>query len=447
MNDDIKLSDHFGYRKLIKFTLPSIIMMLFASVYGVVDGVFVSNFSGDGGVSFAAINLIMPFLMTLSAFGFMIGVGGSALVSKIMGEGDYKRANSIFSMLIYVSIGIGIILTLIALLVLEPVSILFGAKDETFEACLIYGRILLPSLPFFLLQNAFQSFAVAAEKPKLGLASMLASGITNIVLDALFIVALGWGITGAAIATMIAQVFGGAVPLIYFALKNSSPLRLGKPVFEGKALLKSLTNGSSEFLTNIALSFVNMLYNFQLMALVGNNSGVEAFGVINYAGFIFISIILGFAIGVAPIISFHYGAKNHEELKALFKKCMKIIILLSVVLFIAVLALGYPMSYLFVGSREEVFSLAIEGFFLYSFGFFFVGVNIFSSAFFTALNDGLTSAILSILRTLVLPTVCIFVLPLFLDLTGVWLAFAVSEAISIIASIIALIVNRNKFNY
>ena len=444
---EIRLSDHFGYRRLIRFTMPSIIMMIFCSVYGVVDGIFVSNFIYDNGASFTAVNLIMPLLMFFSAVGFMIGTGGSALVSKIMGQGDLKRANGIFSMLVYFSIGIGIFFTVLGLIILEPVSIMFGAKGDTLDACLTYGYILIPSLTFFLLQNVFQSFAVAAEKPKLGLAVMLCAGITNIVLDALFIVGLGLGIAGAAIATFIAQLVGGVVPLVYFISKNSSLLRVGKPVFEWSSLIKACTNGSSEFLTNVALSLINMLYNYQLMDLTGNNSGVEAFGVINYAGFVFISVILGFAIGVAPIISFHYGAGNTDELRTLFKKCLRIIFVLSVVLFIATLICAYPLSYIFVGRSKEVFDLALRGFIFYAFMFLFVGYNIFSSAFFTALNDGVSSAILSTLRTLIFPAIFIFTLPLFLEVDGVWLTAIFAEATALIFSIIFFVTKRKKFHY
>ncbi len=444
---DIKLSDHFGYRKLIRFTMPSIIMMIFCSVYGVVDGIFVSNFINDDGISFTAVNLIMPLLMLFSAVGFMIGTGGSALVSKIMGQGDLKRANGIFSMLVYVSIGIGIFFTIIGFLILKPVSIWFGAEGETLDACLIYGYILIPSLTFFLLQNVFQSFSIAAERPRLGLVVMLSTGITNIVLDALFIIAFQWGIVGAAIATMISQIIGGVVPLAYFLSKNKSPLRVSKPIFSKRALFKTLTNGSSEFLTNVALSIVNMLYNFQLMRLLDSNIGVEAFGVINYAGFVFISALLGFSIGVAPIISFHYGARDFDELRVLFKKCLRIIFALSIVLMIATLACAYPMSYIFVGRSKEVFDLALRGFIFYAFMFLFVGFNIFASAFFTALNDGLTSAILSVTRTLLLPVIAIFVLPLFLGVDGVWLTAVVAEALALGLSIFYFLFKRKKFNY
>ncbi len=444
---EIKLSDHFGYRKLIRFTMPSVIMMVFCSIYGVVDGIFVSNFTYDNGVSFAAVNLIMPLLMFFSAIGFMIGTGGSALVSKIMGEGDIKRANGIFSMLIYVSIGLGILFTAIGLIILEPASIMFGAEGETLEACLEYGNVLLLSLTFFLLQNVFQSFSVAAEKPKLGLVVMLSTGFTNIILDALFIIVFKWGITGAAYATMLSQLVGGLIPLIYFSLKNSSLLRVGKPIFDKLALFKSLTNGSSEFLTNVALSIINMLYNFQLMRLLDDNSGVEAFGVINYAGFIFISVILGFSIGVSPIISFHYGANDTSELKVLYKKCLRIIFVLSVVLFIATLVCAYPMSYIFVGRNGEVLKLAVRGFIFYAFMFLFVGFNIFASAFFTALNDGLTSAILSVTRTLALPAIAILVLPNLLGVDGVWVCAVVAEALALGLSIFFFIKKRKKFNY
>lgn len=444
---EIKLSDHFGYRKLTCFTMPSIIMMIFCSIYGVVDGIFVSNFIYDDGVSFTAVNLIMPLLMFFSAVGFMIGTGGSALVSKVMGQGDIKKANGIFSMLVYVSIGLGVLFTIIGFLILEPVSIWFGAEGKTLDACLTYGYILIPSLTFFLLQNVFQSFSIVAERPKLGLCVMLLTGITNIVLDALFIVAFKWGIAGAAIATMTAQIVGGVVPLIYFLSKNKSPLHISKPLFSKGALFKTLTNGSSEFLTNVSLSIVNMLYNFQLMRLLDSNIGVEAFGVINYAGFVFVSAFLGFSIGVAPIISFHYGAKNHSELQILFKKCLKIILAMSVVLFIATLVCAYPLSYIFVGRSKEIFDLALRGFIFYSFMFLFVGFNIFASAFFTALNDGLTSAILSTTRILILPTIAVLALPIFFGVDGVWLTAVTAEALSLGLSIFYFIFKRKRFNY
>lgn len=443
----IKLSDHFGYRKLIRFTMPSIIMMIFCSVYGVVDGIFVSNFINDDGVSFTAVNLIMPMLMLFSAVGFMIGTGGSALVSKIMGQGELKKANGIFSMLVYVSIVLGIFFSVLGIVILKPVSIFLGAEGKTLEACLNYGYILIPSLTFFLLQNVFQSFSVAAERPKLGLVVMLSTGITNIVLDALFIIVFKWGIVGAAVATMIAQIVGGVVPLIYFISKNTSLLRLGKPLFSKGALLKSCTNGSSEFLTNVALSFINILYNFQLMRLLQNNHGVEANGVINYAGFVFVSVILGFAIGVAPIISFHYGAGDTDELKALFRKCLRIIFVLNITLFIATLVCAYPIAYIFVGRNSFVFELALRGFIYYAFMFLFVGFNIFASAFFTALNDGLTSAIISTTRTLVLPVIGIFILPTFMGVDGIFVCAAVTEALGLGLSIFYFIKMRKKFNY
>jgi Na+-driven multidrug efflux pump len=443
----IRLSEHFGYRKILRFTLPSILMMIFCSIYGLVDGIFVSNFIYDDGVSFAAINLIMPLLMFFSAVGFMVGSGGSALVSKIMGQGDSKKAKGIFSMLVYFSIALGVAFTVIGCLILEDVSILFGAEGDVLTACLTYGYILIPALTFFLLQNVFQSFLVAAERPDLGLKVMLSAGITNIVLDALFIIVFQWGIVGAAVATAIAQVVGGIVPLVYFIKKRTGPLYIIKPLFERGALLKTCTNGASEFLTNVSLSIVNMLYNFQLMHYYDGTEGVKAYGVINYAGFVFISVLLGFAMGVAPIISYHFGANNKSELKILYGKCMRIIFVLSAALFLSTVALAYPISFIFVGKSPLVFEIALRGFFLYSVVLLVVGVNIFSSAFFTALNDGLTSGILSTLRLLVFPAIVVFTLPLVLDTDGIWLSAGVAEFISLGFSILFLISKRKKFGY
>ena len=427
--------------------MPSILMMIFCSIYGLVDGIFVSNFIYDDGVSFAAINLIMPLLMFFSAVGFMVGSGGSALVSKIMGQKDSKRAKGIFSMLVYFSIGLGIAFTVVGCLILKPVSILFGAEGEVLRACLTYGYFLLPSLTFFLLQNVFQSFLVAAERPDLGLKVMLSAGITNIVLDALFIIAFQWGIVGAAVATAIAQVVGGIIPLVYFIKKRTGPLYLVKPIFEKGSLFKACTNGASEFLTNVSLSIVNMLYNFQLMRYYEGTEGVKAYGVLNYAGFVFISVLLGFAMGVAPIISYHFGADNEDELKTLYKKCLRIVLVLSLTLFISTVALAYPISYIFVGNSPLVFEIAIRAFFLYSVVLLVVGVNIFSSAFFTALNDGLTSGILSTLRLLVFPAAVVFTLPLILGTDGIWLSSAVAEFISLGFSILFLTSKKKKFGY
>lgn len=440
----IKISEHFDYNKLFRFSLPSICMMIFSSIYGVIDGMYVSNCVGKS--AFTAVNLAMPILMIIAAVGFMIGSGGSALVSKTLGEGDKERANRIFSMLILFSVFLGIILTVVGFLVLKPALIWFGAEGDTLIYGLEYGYILIPSLTFFILLNEFQSFFICAERPKLGLLAMVLTGATNIVLDTFLVAIFPLGIKGAAIATVIAQFVGAIVPLIYFARKNTSLLRLCKPIFSIRALVKTCTNGSSEFLTNVSLAFVNMLYNYQLMEYIGDD-GVSAFGVTNYVNFIFIAIILGFSLAIAPVVSYHYGAKNHEELKNLRRRCLRIIFFLNISLFALTLILAYPMSYIFVGYDSALFDITLKAFFLYSPAFLVVGYNIFSSAFFTALNDGATSAILSTLRTLVFPTICLLLLPKLFSVTGIFISSAVAETIALGISIMFLVIKRKRFNY
>ena len=321
----IQLSDHFNYRKLLRFTLPSIVMMIFTSIYGVVDGFFVSNFVGK--TPFAAVNFIMPFLMILGAVGFMFGTGGSALIAKTMGEGDPEKANRLFSLFVYVSAACGIVIAVAGIAFIRPIASLLGAEGTMLDDCVTYGRIILIALPAYMLQYEFQSFFVTAEKPQLGLFVTIAAGVTNIVLDALFVAVFRWGLVGAAAATAISQMVGGIVPLFYFFRRNSSLLRLGKTRFDGRALLKACTNGSSELMSNISTSIVSMLYNLQLMHYVGED-GVSAYGVLMYVNMIFLAAFIGYSVGTAPVVGYHYGAGNHKELKSLLKKSMNLILIL-----------------------------------------------------------------------------------------------------------------------
>ena len=404
----IQLSEHFTYRKLLRFTLPSVIMMVCTSIYGVVDGVFVSNFVGSD--AFAAVNLIMPFLMVLGAVGFMLGTGGSALVAYTLGAGSEKRANEIFSLLIYVLIGLGAVFTIGGIAFLTPMSRLLGADETMLPVCVSYGRIVLLGLIPYMLQNTFQSFLVTAERPQLGLYVTIAAGVTNIVLDALFVAVLQWGVEGAALATILSQFVGGAIPLVYFLRPNSSKLRLGRTSFHGRALLKACANGSSEFMTNISMSVVNMLYNWQLMRLMGSG-GVAVYGVIMYVNFIFIAIFLGYSMGSAPIVGYHYGAGNRTELRGLLRKSLCIITVMSVVLTAAALLLARPLSLIFVSKEPALLPVTIRVFSIYSLSFLMVGHNIYASSFFTALNDGFISALISFARTLVFQVAAVIVLP------------------------------------
>ena len=440
----IQLSDHFSYGRLIRFTLPSIVMMIFTSIYSVVDGLFVSNFVGK--TPFAAINLIMPILIILGALGFMIGTGGSAIVAKTLGEGDPVRANRYFSMLVYTTVVGGAVLAAAGELSLPLVSKLLGAEGAMLQDCILYGRIILAALPAFMLQNVFQSFMITAEKSRLGLAVTVAAGLTNMVLDFVFIVPLGWGLAGAAIATAISQVIGGAVPIVYFARKNDSLLRLTKAKFEGRILLRTCTNGSSELMSNISASIVTMLYNFQLMRLAGED-GIAAYGVVMYVNFVFSAIFIGYSIGAAPVIGYHYGAQNHAELKNLFRRSLVLVVISGVAMTVLAELLAQPLTHVFVGYDAGLYALTVRGFMLYSISFLVSGVNIFGSAFFTALNNGLVSAAISFLRTLVFQVAAVLLLPLLLGIDGIWLAIVTAELLALAVTLVFFIVKRKQYHY
>lgn len=441
---NISLSEHFTYGKLLKFTFPSIIMMILSSIYGVVDGVFISNFIGAE--AFAAVNLVMPFLMIFGAVGFMLGTGGSALVAYTFGTGNDRKANEIFSLLIYVLIGIGILFTVLGEIFLAPISGILGADEAMLPYCIEYGRIILIALVPFMLQNVFQSLLVTAERPNLGLYVTILAGITNVILDALFIAVLKLGVPGAAAATALSQSIGGLVPLIYFILPNKSKLHLGKTHMDISAIVKACTNGASEFMTNISMSIVNMLYNWQLMRLLGTN-GVAAYGVIMYVTFIFASIFIGYSMGSAPITGYHYGAGNKDELKNLLRKSLKIIFTMGIVLTILAELLARPLSLIFVSYDTDLLSMTIMAFSVYSLSFLVSGINIYASSFFTALNDGFTSAFISFCRTLVFQIISVLFLPVLFGADGIWYAVLTAELLSLFVSVFFLLRNRNKYGY
>ena len=441
---DIKLSESFTYKKLLRFTLPSIVMMIFTSIYGVVDGFFVSNFVGK--TPFAAVNFIMPFLMILGAIGFMFGTGGSALVSKTMGEGNHEKAKRIFSLLIYVSAGCAVVIAAVGVALLRPLASLLGAEGEMLENCVRYGRIILVALPAYILQFEFQSFFVTAEKPQLGLAFTVAAGVTNMVLDALLVAVFPFGLEGAAAATAISQAVGGLAPLVYFARPNKSLLRLTKTRFDGMILLKTCTNGSSELMSNISMSLVGMLYNVQLMKYAGED-GVAAYGVLMYVNMIFLAAFIGYSVGTAPVIGYHYGAQNHAELKSLLGKSTRIISVFAVCMFVLAEVLARPLALIFVGYDAGLTELTVRAFSIFSFSFLFAGFSIFGSSFFTALNNGLISAAISFLRTLVFQIAAVLILPVFLQIDGIWYSIVVAEVVAVIVTVIFVFTKRKKYGY
>lgn len=419
-------------------------MMVFTSIYGVVDGFFVSNYVGK--TPFAAVNFIMPFLMVLGAAGFMFGTGGSALIAKTLGEGEKEKAKRIFSLLIYVTIAVGVVVAVTAIAALPFVAELLGAEGQMLEDCVTYGRLILIALPALMLQYEFHAFFVTAEKPQLGLIVTIAAGCANMILDALFMAVFEWGLAGAAIATAISQVIGGIVPLIYFARPNSSLLQLTKTKLDGNALLKTCTNGSSELMSNISMSLVGMLYNVQLMKYAGED-GVAAYGVMMYVNMIFLAIFIGYAVGTAPVIGFHFGALNKEELKSILRKSTLLISIGAIAMLAMAQILKAPLATIFAGYDEALYEMTLHGFSLFSFSFVFAGFAIFGSSFFTALNDGLTSAIISFLRTLVFQTAAVFLLPLIWELDGIWLSCVAAEIAAAGLSIIFIIAKRKKYGY
>ena len=440
----IQLSDHFSYSKLIKFTLPTIAMMIFTSIYGVVDGVFVSNCVGSD--AFAAVNLIMPIIMILGSVGFMIGTGGSAIVSKTLGEGKKEKANEYFSMLVYLCVVSGVILSVIGIIFTGPIAVLLGAKGSIAKDCVTYGRTVFFMLTGLFLQNAFQSFLVVAEKPKLGLFVTLLAGFTNMFLDFLFVYVLRFGVFGAALATGISQFVGSVIPIIYFAGGKNNVLKLTKCRFNKDIIIKTCINGSSEMVTNMSMSLVNILYNMQLMKYIGTN-GVVAYGIIMYVGFIFVGTYMGYAVGSAPVISYHYGAGNKDELKNLFKRSLTIIIVSSVVMtLIAEIIAGY-LAGIFVSYDNNLLELTTEAIRIYAVSYLISGINIFASSFFTALNNGVVSAVISFMRMFVFQVVMILFLPVVLGISGIWTAVIAAEVLSVVISEMFLVKNRKKYSY
>ena len=441
----IHLSDRFTVRKLLRFTFPSIIMMVFTSIYGVVDGFFVSNFVGKE--AFTAVNFVMPVIMILGGFGFMFGTGGGALISKTLGEGDRDRANRLFSMVIAVSAAIGVAIGVVGILFIRPITALLGAEGALLDDCVLYARIVLIGVPAVFLQYEFQTLFSTAEQPKLGLWITVAAGVTNMVLDGLFVGVFGWGLVGAAVATTASQCVGGFLPFLFFCRQNGAGLlRLVRPMWSGKALVKVCTNGSSELMSNIAMSIVSMLYNAQLLRYAGED-GVAAYGVLMYVNMIFLAMFIGFSIGTAPIVGYRFGSGNRSELREILRQSLGVIAAFAVIMFAASLGLARPLSLLFVGYDADLMSMTVHAFYIYSFSFLFAGFAIFGSSFFTALNDGLTSALISFLRTLVFQIAAVLLFPLIWDLDGIWISIVAAEVAAVAVTVAFLFGKRKKYGY
>lgn len=440
----IQLSDRFTYKKLLRFVLAPILMMIFTSIYGVIDGLFISNFVGK--TAFAAINLLWPVLMILGSIGFMLGSGGTAIVSKLLGEGDKEHANRYFSLFICVTVISGVIFAVLGEILLPFIVKWLKATDEMYDYCVLYGRILMAAIPFFMLQNVFQAFFSTAEKPLLGFIVTAIAGCTNILFDGVLVGAAPYGVAGAAIATAASQFAGALLPIIYFVCKNNSLLRLGKPEFKGAVLLKAFTNGSSEFVNNISSSIVSIVFNYQLLKIVGEN-GVSAYGVLMYVNFIYISIFIGYSIGAAPLIGYNHGAGNKEELRNIFRKSVVLIEIFGVLMTALALGLAYPISWLFVREDAELLKMTENAFYIISYMFLFAGFSIYCSAMFTAFGNGLISALISFLRTIVFQIAAVLILPIWFGLTGVWVAALIPEVLAMLTSLLFVILKRKKYGY
>ncbi len=440
----IQLSDHFSFGRLLRFTLPSMVMMVFTSIYGVVDGIFVSNYVGK--VSFAAVNLIMPYLMVFGTLGFMLGTGGTALISMNLGMGDKKRANEIFSMLTYVCIIGGLVLTAVSMALMRPAAIALGASGQMLEDCVTYGMVVQTALVAYILQFAFQSFCVSAEKPNLSLLMMVVAGVCNMVLDALFVAVFRWGLVGAAVATALAQFLGAIIPIVYFLRPNNSLLRLGKCSFDGKALLRACGNGSSELMSNLSMSLVSMLYNFQLLRIAGED-GIAAYGVLMYVNFVFLSVFIGFSIGSAPIIGYNHGAQRRQELKNVVGKALVILAVFAMAMALSAFLLAKPMAGIFVGYDADLLAMTVRGFLIFSLSYLLCGFNIFGSALFTALNNGLVSAIISFVRSLVCQVAAVLLLPLIWGLDGIWWSVVAAELAALVLTAVCVLKFRNRYGY
>lgn len=445
MQEPIQLSDRFSYKKLMRFTFPSILMMLTTSVYSVVDGLFVSNFVGT--TAFAAINLVMPVLSILAIFGYMFGAGGTAMVAKSLGEKDPDRANKLFSLFVYSTILVGLLMMTIGFVFLRDLVMLFGAEGQLLEDCLTYGYIFLFSIPAWTLLFEFQLFFVAAQKPKLGLWVILGAGICNVVLDALFIIVFGWGIAGAALASALAQIAGGLFPIWYFMRpRKQCLLKLTRTTPDWSAVVKCCVNGSSELLSGISVPFVGIVYNMQLLRYAGEN-GVAAYGVIMYASMLFIAVFFGYCNGVSPLFSYHYGAENKRELKNLLKKSVIIILSFSVIMFISCELLAYPVSAIFVGHDAELLKMTERAFAIYSIAFLFMGIAVFSSALFTALGNGEVSAVISVLRSLVFELGAVLLIPLVWSIDGIWASVAIAELMAATVGVTFILLLRKRYQY
>ena len=426
---NIELAGHYTHRRIVRSVLPSIGMVLVTSIYSIVDGFFVANFAGKPG--FAAVNLTFPAIMMIGSLGLMIGTGGAALVAKIKGEGYPEKANRVFTMLVQFCLALGVVMGVALAIGAPAVARWLGADAPMMDECVTYIRLNMIGMPGFVLQCAFQSFYMAAERPQLGTLMSVVAGVTNVVLDAILVWALGLGVTGAAIATTAGCLVGGLFPLFYFSSRhNRGTLRIVPTRILWPYIGKACTNGLSEYVGSIAMNIVTMCYNLQLMRYLGED-GVSAYGVVMYIAFIFAAVFIGYNIGITPIIGYHYGADDLHEQRSLFYKSLSIIGVLGVLMTLSAELFAGPLARVFVGYDKALTALTIRAMRLYMLAFLINGINMFVSALFTGLNNGVVSAVASFTRTLVFEMACVWLLPVLLGIDGIWVAWPIAEVLAL----------------
>lgn len=445
----VSISEHFTYRKIARATIFPIMLMVFISLYSVVDGIFIANCSNNN--AFAAVNLIFPLIMIIGSIGFMLGTGGTALVSKYLGEGNKDKANKTFSLIIYTTFVFGVIFSIIGFFLVKPVvnlmaSLSLDSTEEMKEYAVLYGRVMMLGQIAFMMQNVFHSFFMVAEKGKMAFLFTLIAGISNIIFDALFIAVLKMGILGAALGTIIGYVIGGIGPLIYFIFKKDLPIRLCRTNIDFKDLFQAIYNGMSEFISNIAMNLVSVIYNAQLLKAFGVN-GISAYGIIMYLSFVFAAIFIGYSIGMAPAVGYNYGAKNNKELRNILRKSMRAMLVLGIAMFTLSVSTAYPFAYLFSRGEKELIDLTVHATLIYSLAYLAFGFSMFSSSFFTALNNGAVSTIISLTRTLVFQIGMILLFPLIFGPNALWWALVVGELLNVVLDSIFLLINKKKYGY
>lgn len=438
------ISERLNLPRLFLACVPMILMMISISIYSVVDGFFVSNFAGK--IQFAAVNLIYPFIMVVGSLGFMMGTGGTALVAKKMGEGKTEEAKKLFFNCFVVTVALGVVFSSIFVFLLPKIAEGLGADEAMLPYCVDYGRILILGITFFNLQNMFQPFFAASGRPGLGFAITIGAGVANIVFDAIFVAGAGWGCVGAAWGTVIGQVVGGFLPVIYYFAKNKSALRLVPAKMQWGAIFKMGANGLSEFVSQIAVSVLSMIMNVLLMKHYQEN-GVSAYGIICYVWLIFAATFIGLCMGISPRISYVYGEKNKPELRRLTQRALALFIFAGLFEFIMAEALTVPLSYAYAGYDEGLRQLTCHASFIYSIIYLALGINMFGSSFFTALNNGLVSALLSFARLMLFEAVSVYLCSLFWQGDGIWWGVVIGEALGFVMNFLVIFIHGKRYGY